>query len=167
VTRAHARRHDQHKVSRAHAAIAAAITHERVARGFGNVVRRGRVQRLRQISYDRHVVGHVRVRDLLAAANAERGPDWLAKLPDKLFRGNVAGCESMTRRYRTAEFYDLTVRQQDFKIGKRRRLDYGNIVVGVDNDRVIADCSGSGDLDALHSKWYYQFRVRALTLTRG
>ena len=37
-----------------------------------------------KIAHDRHVVSHVVVRDLFAAADAERGSDWLAKLKYKL-----------------------------------------------------------------------------------
>src|ERR1043166_7474768 len=70
MARAHAPRHDQNAVTRAGAALATAMAHESAARGFGYVFGRRRVQTLGQISYDGHVVGHVGVSDLFAAAYA-------------------------------------------------------------------------------------------------
>src|SRR6185369_491027 len=105
MTRTHACRHDQNIVARAHSSVASTMAHERAALGFGNVFGRRRVQTLGQISYDGHVVGHVRVRDLLAAAYAQRGSDGLAKLPYKFARGNLARREPMARRHGVEKFY--------------------------------------------------------------
>src|SRR5262245_7723872 len=107
MTGAHARRHDQNVVARAHSSIAPAVAHESAALGFRNVIRRRRVQTLGQISYDGHVVGHVGVSDLLATAYAQRRSDWLAKLAHKLARGNVARCKTMARRDGAEKFYDV------------------------------------------------------------
>ncbi len=106
VTRAHARRNDQHKISCAYATITTAKTHERLARRFGNVVGRRCVQRIGQVSHERHVVRHVRVSDLLAAKYSQRRPDWLAKLSHKLACRNVARGKAMSRRHGATKLYD-------------------------------------------------------------
>jgi len=114
------------------------MAHERAALGFGNVFGRRRVQTLGQISYDGHVVGHVRVRDLLAAAYAQRGSDGLAKLAYKFARRNLARCETMAGRHGVEKFYHIAIWQLDFQIGERCFLNHGNIVAVIDDDRVFA-----------------------------
>src|SRR5215208_5320355 len=144
MPRAHTRRHDEHVVSRAHTTISTAVTHERSALSFGKIIRRRRVEGLRQISDDRHVVRHVRVRDLLTAAYAQGGPDWLAKLSYKLAFRDVERGKTMTRRDCAANFHDRTVWQQNLKTRERGFLDHGNIVVRVDNDSVFVNRTRAG-----------------------
>src|SRR6185369_1787382 len=122
MTRAHARGHDQHVVSRAHSTIATAMAHESRSLGFGNIFRWRRMKIRRQISHERHVVRHVCMSDLLATADAERGADWLAKLSYKLARRDVSSGKAMSRRH-----------------GAMRLLDHAHIVRRVDNDRILVD----------------------------
>ena len=60
-------------------------------------------------------------------------------LADKIFGGDVTGCKSMPGRNFVRNYDRLAVRQGKRQPGARRGLDDGNIVVGVDDDRVIAD----------------------------
>src|ERR1043165_6167544 len=137
MTRAHARRHDQNVVARADASIASPGAPEGTALAFGDVFRRRRVQTLGQISYDGHVVRHVRVRDLLATAYAQRGSDGLAKLAHKFAHGNVARRKTMAWRHRAEKFHGWTMRQDDFEIRERRLFNYRNVVVVIDDDGVF------------------------------
>src|ERR1051326_7057932 len=133
MARAHARRDDQNVVARTHASIASPVAHERAALGFGNVLRRRRVQTLGQISYDGHVVGLVGVSFWCASADAYRSTDGLAKRGQNLARRYLARCEAMARRHSAEKFYYLTIRQDDFEIGERRFLNHGNVVIIIDD----------------------------------
>lgn len=139
MTGAHAGGHYKHVVSRAHAPISTSMAHESLSLGFGNIVGRCRMKIRRQISYERHVVRHVCMSDLLAAPDAERGPDWLPKLGYKLARRDVSGGKTMSRRHRAMKLNDAFVGQYHLEIGERGLLDHGHIVRRVDNDCVLAD----------------------------
>src|SRR5205085_2737310 len=139
MTRTHARGHNQHVVSRAGSPIFTAVAHERRTLGFGDVVRRRCVKTLRQIPDQWNIVRHVRVCDLLAAAYSARGSDWLAKLSYKVALRDVPCGKAMTGWDRVANIHDRAIWQEHFEIGRRGLLDHGDIVVFVDNDRILAD----------------------------
>src|SRR2546423_4859475 len=139
MTRAHARRHNQHIVSRAGSSIFTAETHERRTLGFGNVVRWRCVKTLRQIPDQRNIVRHVRVGDLLAAAYSARSSDWLTKLSYKLALRYVASGKAMARRHFITNFHHRAIWQEHFEIGRRGLLYHGDIVVFVYNDCILAD----------------------------
>ena len=78
--RAHARRYYQNVVARADATIGATKASKGCPFVTGEVIRRGRMQMLRQVAYNRHVIRHIRVGNQIAFTHPQRRADGLERL---------------------------------------------------------------------------------------
>jgi len=139
VTRAHTRRHDQNVVACADAPVGTSVTAESGALVDREVIRWCGVQILRKLANDRNIVRHIVVRDLIAALDAERGPDRLAKLSDELSPRDISRGEAMSGRRHATHFHERAVRQLDLETGKRLLFNDRDVVVCAYNDGVLAD----------------------------
>src|SRR5205085_56464 len=104
----------------------------------GDVVGRGRREVFGQFAHDRHVVRHVLVRDAVALAYAERSADGLSVLKHELARHDVARGEAVAGRHRGINSDDSARRQRDFEAGRGLLLHDREIIVGVNDDCVVA-----------------------------
>src|SRR5262245_7231561 len=83
MTGAHAGGDNQNKVGGAIPVILSSEAHKGRTLIYQNVIGRRRMQGLRQIANDRHLVGHIVVSNLLTWPNPQGSPDWLTELQDK------------------------------------------------------------------------------------
>jgi hypothetical protein len=97
------------------------------------------VQVFRKLAHDRNIIRHVVVRDLFAAPDSKRCSDWLTKLKYKLASGNITRRKTMTRRNLAEDLNHRFIWQQQLETGRRRRLDHGDVVFRIDNDRELAE----------------------------
>src|SRR6185503_18443870 len=122
MTRAHARRHDEHVIASSNATVWTSIAHERGALVQRKIIWRRSVEVCGKFAKNRHVVRHVVVRDLFSFADTQRGSYRLSKLEHKFARSNVADGKPMTRRNNAV----------------RAVLDYGDVIFRIDDDREVA-----------------------------
>src|ERR1044072_6555053 len=133
---------NENEVTRADAPIGAAEAFEGRALRLGEIVGSRVGEILGQVANDGYFVRNVRVRDVIALADAEARADGVAVLEDELAGGDVACGETMAGRHRFVDADDASIWKRNLKPRRSHLLDDREVVFGRDDNRIVADGRG-------------------------